>query len=126
MEIVSTFNANALHTEITIKGTIEDPLFRTSDIGIVLEFNESEKVVHTMDTPGGKQQITFLTEKGLYKVLFRSRNPIAHQFQNWACEVIKEILLTDQYKFNKIYQDHLWTTEGAAEGATTQTPLSDS
>jgi prophage antirepressor-like protein len=111
MEIVRAFNANALHTEITIKGSIENPLFRASDIGIVLdianmrtsiiEFDESEKVVHTMDTPGGNQQVTFLTEKGLYKVLFRSRKPIAHQFQNWACEVIKEIRLTGQYKLNK-------------------------
>ena len=111
MEIVRAFNANALHTEITIKGSIENPLFRASDVGIVLditnmrtstiEFDESEKVVHTMSTPGGNQQVTFLTEKGLYKVLFRSRKPIAHQFQNWACEVIKEIRLTGQYKLNK-------------------------
>jgi hypothetical protein len=54
-----------------------------------------------MNTPGGNQQVTFLTEKGLYKVLFRSRKPIAHQFQNWVCEVIKEIRLTGQYKLNK-------------------------
>ena len=30
---------------------------------------ESEKVVHTMHTLGGTQEVTFLTEKGLYKVL---------------------------------------------------------
>ena len=111
MEIVRAFNTNALHTEITIKGSIENPLFRASDIGIILDianirtstldFDESEKVVHSMDTAGGKQQITFLTEKGLYKVLFKSRKPIAHQFQNWVCEVIKEIRLTGQYKLNK-------------------------
>jgi prophage antirepressor-like protein len=79
-------------------------LFRASDIGVVLElsnirativdFDESEKV----DTLGGAQEVTFLTEKGLYKVLFRSRKPIAQKFQNWVCEVIKEIRLKGIYK----------------------------
>ena len=97
-----------LHTEIIIKGTIDEPLFRASDIGVVLEisnirtsimdFDDSEKVVHNMNTLGGNQDVTFLTEKGLYKVLFRSRKPIAQKFQNWVCEVIKEIRLTGVYK----------------------------
>ncbi len=79
MDIVKAFNANDLHTEIVIKGTIDDPLFRASDVGVVLDiasirsvlrdFDESEKVVHTMHTLGGTQEVTFLTEKGLYKVL---------------------------------------------------------
>lgn len=36
----------------------------------IQNFDKSEKVVHTMDTLGGSQQVTFLTEKGLYKILF--------------------------------------------------------
>lgn len=108
MDIVKAFNENDLHTEIVIKGTIDDPLFRASDVGVVLDiasirsvlrdFDESEKVVHTMHTLGGTQEVTFLTEKGLYKVLFRSRKPIAQKFQNWVCEVIKEIRLKGIYK----------------------------
>ena len=108
MDIVKAFNTNDLHTEIVIKGTLDDPLFRASDIGVVLDittihsvirdFDESEKVLHTMQTLGGSQDVTFLTEKGLYKVLFRSRKPIAQKFQNWVCEVIKEIRLKGIYK----------------------------
>jgi prophage antirepressor-like protein len=109
MDIVKAFNSNDLHTEIIIKGTVTDPLFRASDVGVVLDitsirtsitdFDESEKrVVHTMDNTGRLQDITFLTEKGLYKVLFRSRKPIAQKFQNWVCEVIKEIRLKGIYK----------------------------
>jgi prophage antirepressor-like protein len=108
MDIVKAFNTNDLHTEIVIKGTIDDPLFRASDIGLVLDittihsvirdFDESEKVLHTMQTLGGAQEVTFLTEKGLYKVLFRSRKPIAQKFQNWVCEVIKELRLKGIYK----------------------------
>jgi len=107
MEIVKAFTTNSLHTEIVIKGTVWDPLFRASDIGVVLgianirtsilHFDESEKDVHTMDTLGGEQSVTFLTEKGLYKLLFKSRKPIANQFQNWVCDVVKEIRLTGKY-----------------------------
>ena len=31
-----------------------------------------------------------LTEQGLYKVLMKSRKPIAEKFQDWVCEVIEE------------------------------------
>lgn len=111
MDIVKAFNSNNLHTEVVIKGTKTDPLFRASDIGVVLEisnirtsimdFDESEKVVHSMNTLGGNQEVTFLTEKGLYKMLFRSRKPIAQRFQNWVCEVIKEIRLNGLYELQK-------------------------
>jgi len=69
MDIVKAFNTNDLHTEIIIKGTVTDPLFRASDVGVVLDitsirtsitdFDESEKrVVHTMDTLGGTATLT--------------------------------------------------------------------
>jgi prophage antirepressor-like protein len=111
MEVIKAFNSNNLHTEIIIKGTIDEPLFRANDVGTVLEmtnirstiqtFDDSEKVVVTIDTPGGLQQVSFLTEKGLYKVLFKSRKPIAEKFQNWVCEVIKEIRLKGVYDLQK-------------------------
>ena len=107
MEVVKAFNSNNLHTEIVIKGTVNEPLFRASDVGTVLDmsairsvirdFDETEKVVHNTHTLGGSQQVTFLTEKGLYKVLFKSRKPIAEKFQNWVCEIIKEIRLHGVY-----------------------------
>jgi prophage antirepressor-like protein len=111
MDIVKAFNSNELHTEIVIKGTHEEPLFRASDIGIILDistirsvirdFNNTEKVVHSMHTLGGLQEVTFLTEKGLYKVLFKSRKPIAEKFQNWVCDVIKELRLKGIYELNQ-------------------------
>ena len=111
MEVIKAFNSNELHTNIVIKGTFDEPLFRASDIGEVLEisnirtsiqhFNETERHVHTMDTSTGLKQVTFLTEKGLYKVLFKSRKPIAEKFQNWVCEVIKEIRLNGIYDLQK-------------------------
>ena len=57
-----------MHTEIIIKGTVTDPLFRASDVGVVLElsniratiidFDESEKVVSLVDTLGGAQEVS--------------------------------------------------------------------
>ena len=111
MDIVKAFNSNELHTEIIIKGDIQNPLFRASDIGIVLDistirsvirdFNETEKVVLSTHTLGGLQDVTFLTEKGLYKVLFKSRKPIAEKFQDWICEVIKELRLKGTYNLQQ-------------------------
>lgn len=108
MEIVREFENNK---HILIKGTFEEPLFRTTDIGEILgltnirqttnDFTEQEKVSITLMTPGGPQKISFLTEKGLYKVLFRSRMPVAEKFQDWVCEVIKEIRINGQYKLQK-------------------------
>jgi len=107
MEIVRAFNTNNLHTDIVIKGSIEEPLFRASDIGEILEmsnirahilnFDESERHVNTIDTSTGNKEVIFLTEKGLYKILFKSRKHIAEIFQNWVCDVIKEIRLHGTY-----------------------------
>jgi prophage antirepressor-like protein len=89
-----------------IKGTVEAPLFRASDVALILEisnirasikdFNESEKVVHTMSTPGGPQNVLFLTQTGLFRLLFRSKNTIALQVQYWACDVVKELQLNQR------------------------------
>jgi hypothetical protein len=54
-----------------------------------------------MSTHGGTQHVTFLTEKGLYKVLFKSRKPIAEKFQNWVYEVIKELRINGIYDLQK-------------------------
>ena len=111
MEIVKAFNSNELHTNIVIKGDYNNPLFRASDIGEILEmsnirahianFDDTERRVNTIDTSTGPKQVTFLTEKGLYKILFKSRKPIAEKFQNWVCEVIKEIRLNSVYDLQK-------------------------
>ena len=106
MDIIRAFTTNTMHTEIVIKGTIEAPLFRASDIALILEisnirasikdFNESEKVVQTMTTLGGPQKVSFLTHTGLFRLLFRSKNPIALQVQYWACDVVKDLQINQR------------------------------
>jgi len=91
------------HFNIEIYGTYEEPLFKAKDIGNLLEikninstlrdFKDNEKGMHSMHTPGGIQDRVMLTEKGLYKVLMRSRKKIAEQFQDWVFNIIKQIRL---------------------------------
>ena len=112
MEIVKAFENNDMQMHITIQGTREEPLFRASDIGVVLEltnirqtikdFDQTEKCgVIITDIIGRDQETTFLTEKGLYQVLFTSRKPIAKKFKDWVCEVIQEIRLSGRYELEK-------------------------
>lgn len=108
MDIIKAFQND---THITIKGSSEEPLFRASDIGLILGFNDinntiknfnnKEKVRLRTLTLGGPQDVNFLTEKGLYKLLFKSKKEIASQFQDWVCDIIKEIRLTGKYELEQ-------------------------
>jgi len=48
-----------------------------------------EKGVHTIDTPGGRQEMTVINESGLYSLILRSRKPEAKKFKKW---VVSEVL----------------------------------
>jgi prophage antirepressor-like protein len=83
------------------------PLFRASDVGDVLElsnihksivsFDDDEKVLTRSYTHGGTQDVTFLTETGVYRLVMRSNKPIARPFQKWVCMVIKSIREDGRY-----------------------------
>lgn len=92
MDIVKAFNANDLHTEIIIKGTVTDPLFRASDVGAILDinnirmsitdFDESEKrAVSTTDSTGRIQEVTFLTEKDYIKCCLGHESRLPKSFK---------------------------------------------
>lgn len=46
--------------------------------------DEDEKGVHSVDTPGGKQEMTIVSEPGLYSLILRSRKPEAKAFKRWV------------------------------------------
>ena len=111
MDILKAFNLLDKTYEITIHGTFENPLFHAKQIGKILEitnirdslsnFTDDEKVVDLTDTQGGIQKTIFLTEIGLYKLLGRSRKPIAHTFQKWMINTIKDIRINGMYKLKE-------------------------
>ncbi len=115
MEVLRAFTENTFSTTILIRGMHENPLFRASDVGVVLEiknikasirdFTDKEKTIDMVQTAGGMQPVVFLTERGLIKLLNQSTKPIARQFQDWVYEVIQEIRLEGQYQLKKELED---------------------
>ncbi len=62
------------------------------------EMENDEKSVHTVDTPGGPQEMTIISESGLYALIFRSRKPEAKRFRKWVtAEVLPAIRRTGGY-----------------------------
>lgn len=111
MDILKAFKLDQTEVKVNISGTEEDPLFQANQIGEILglsnirvtlkDFDEDEKVVSNAYTLGGNQQITFLTEVGLYRLLALCRKPVARVFQKWVCQVVKEIRLNGKYELQR-------------------------
>ena len=90
------------HFNIEIYGTHNKPLFKAKEIGDLLGFKNVREIIKNYnikqrcdvsltDAIGREQNTTFLTEQGLYKILMRSRKPIAEEFQDWVCDIIEQI-----------------------------------
>jgi prophage antirepressor-like protein len=111
MDILKAFKLVDKTIEINIQGTLENPLFQANQIGKLLDltnirvnlqdFNNDEKVVSLTYTSTGIKETNFLTEIGLYKLLGRSRKPIASVFQSWMINTIKEIRINGMYKLKE-------------------------
>jgi prophage antirepressor-like protein len=64
--------------------------------------DDDEKGVHTVDTPGGPQQVTIINEAGLYALILKSRKPEAKAFKRWVThEVLPAIRKTGSYSINQ-------------------------
>lgn len=110
MDLLKCFNFNDEEHKINVQGTHEEPLFQANQIAKILGiknisnnltgFTKNEKEIHNMDTLGGIQKTLFLTELGLYRLINRSRKPIANTFQVWACQIIKELRINGVYHLN--------------------------
>ena len=82
-----------------------EPLFVAKDICAILDLgnprssiallDDDEKGVHSVDTPGGKQQMTTVTEPGFYKLVMRSRTSEAKAFQRWVTHEVLPALRRD-------------------------------
>lgn len=101
MDIVEAFTSNDLSVNITIKCEKGELLFRASDVADALGFKNYriitrklrenlDKVYISHETPGGTQALIFLTERGLYELLFRSSSNLAIVFKDWVVEIIRK------------------------------------
>lgn len=101
---VQVFDNEALGS-VRVIGDSENPLFCLSDICKILgiqnsrhltnkikdEFEGCSLKLHPLQTAGGLQNFTFITEAQLYFVLMRSDKPKAKAFRQW---IINKILPT--------------------------------
>ena len=101
--------------EVRVAGTSEQPLFCLADICRVLEIKNvsdcksrlDQRGIVLTDTPtnGGIQQLVYINEKNLYKVIMRSDKPQAESFQDWVCgEVLPSIRKTGSYSVQQRYE----------------------
>lgn len=63
----------------------------TNHKNIYARLDPDEKGVRQMDTPGGRQEMSIISESGLYNVILRSDKPEAKPFRKW---VTAEVLPT--------------------------------
>lgn len=111
MDILNAFSLFDPSCPINVQGTPENPLFQANQIGKLLgitnirenlrEYDEKYKTTLLCKTANGLQEHNFLTERGLYRLLCRSRKPIAEKFQFWMIEMVKEFRAKGVYKLQQ-------------------------
>lgn len=84
-----------------------EPWFVAKDVCDCLELDlasgargldDDEKGLHTMQTPGGMQEMSIISEAGLYSLILRSRKPEAKEFKRWVThEVLPSIRRAGSY-----------------------------
>ena len=92
-----------------VKDESGNPWFVAKDVCDVLEIknsrdtlnkclDEDERGVDIIYTPGGNQEMTIVSEAGLYSLILRSRKPEAKAFKRWVThEVLPSIRATGGY-----------------------------
>lgn len=101
--------------KIRVKGDSENPLFCLSDVCGILEIQNSRDLankikdefegcsfnLHPLQTAGGRQIFTFITEAQLYFVLMRSDKPKAKALRQWVInEVLPSIRKSGKYELH--------------------------
>lgn len=103
---VVSFNFVAQSVRIVMRD--DEPWFVAADVCSALEIvntaraldrlDTDEKGIHTMNTPGGNQELSIINESGLYSLILTSRKPEAKKFKKWVTsEVLPAIRKTGRY-----------------------------
>lgn len=118
---LQVFNYTEAHQ---IRTTVIDgePWFVAKDIADVLGFGDAthatrgldddEKGLHILETLGGKQTMTVISEPGLYKLIMRSTKPEAKQFTRWVThDVLPSIHRSGMYLTDRAADAYLNSPE---------------
>lgn len=107
MSAITTFSFENLSVR-TLGDTI-NPLFVAVDLANILGYqsakdatrflDEDERTQIAVETAGGTQKLTAVTESGLYAMVLKSRRPEAKRFRKWVTsEVLPAIRRTGRYE----------------------------
>lgn len=115
MDILSKFLFDDTDDPVTILWENGKPLYRASDVATKLglanvrtsiaDFDESEKCLCKCATSGGNQKVTFLTEMGLYRLVFASRKKNALLLQKWMINVVIQLSHTGKYEMQSMKKE---------------------
>ena len=65
---------------------------------MVRQLDEDEKGVHILDTLRGPQELSIISESGMYAAIFKSRREEAQRFRKWVtADVLPELRKTGRY-----------------------------
>ena len=63
----------------------------------IKNIEKDEKTVLLDNTRGGVQSVIYLTEQGVFDIVYNSNNPIAKEFKKWLYNIVKEIRKNGKY-----------------------------
>jgi prophage antirepressor-like protein len=103
---ITPFNFHGSDVRIIMRNGA--PWFVAADLAEVLGYRDAanagrvldddEKGTHAVSTLGGKQNLTIVSESGMYALVLRSRKPEARKFAKWVtAEVLPAIRKTGGY-----------------------------
>lgn len=127
---IFNFNNRSVRVALDVNG---QPLFCLTDVCKVMHISRSSDLLQVskgyvknetpkrqgalnptgvhkirISTNGGMQELAFINEENLYRVIFRSNKPEALNFQNWVfAEVLPTIRKTGSYSARKTAYEEL-------------------
>jgi prophage antirepressor-like protein len=114
-EINTTFSFDT--ETVRVAGTPDSPVFCAKDVcetlglskyrDAIASLDSDERVSISVDTLGGTQEMTFVTESGLYSLIFKSRKENANRFRKWVTgEVLPAIRKTGTFSVAPIIKEY--------------------
>ena len=92
---IFTYENTNIRTTTAEDGT---PLFCGKDIASILGYTNTTDALkrhckgvvkhYPLETPGGIQQVRFITEPDVYRLITRSKLPEAEKFERWVFEEV--------------------------------------
>jgi prophage antirepressor-like protein len=110
---------NVLGKDFKIYGDFDNPLFLAKDVAEMIEYStdkvgqmlvtvdEFEKKTLPIYYSGQVREMWFVTEEGLYEVLFQSIKPIAKEFKKEVKIILKDIRKHGIYATDKVIENIL-------------------